>query len=143
MLLNEFGELVKNEWQKTGIIRPNIVIDAFVVMPNHLHGIIIITDNDNGHSRYSRDSRRDTLQRVSTTITITITITDTNTITDTDTITDTEMGTETDMGTPEQFGKPTKYSIPTIARLFKSTTTRQYIINNPKQWKEDNLNKFL
>ena len=130
MMLNEFGVLVQNEWLKTGIIRPNINIDAFVVMPNHLHGIIIITDNDNGHSRDSRDSRRDTLQRVST-------------ITDTDTITDTEMGTETDTGTPEQFGKPTKYSIPTIARLFKSTTTRQYIINNPKQWKEDNLNKFL
>jgi REP element-mobilizing transposase RayT len=149
MMLNEFGVLVQNEWLKTGIIRPNINIDAFVVMPNHLHGIIIITDNDNGHSRYSRDSRdsrdsrRDTLQRVSTTITITITITDTNTITDTDTITDTEMGTETDTGTIEQFGKPTKYSIPTIARLFKSTTTRQYIINNPKQWQEDNLNKFL
>ena len=42
MILNEFGELVKNEWQKTGIIRPNINIDTFVVMPNHLHGIIII-----------------------------------------------------------------------------------------------------
>ena len=41
MMLNEFGVLVKNEWLKTGIIRPNIVIDAFVVMPNHLHGIII------------------------------------------------------------------------------------------------------
>ncbi|MBP7886301.1 MAG: hypothetical protein KA076_03995 [Candidatus Marinimicrobia bacterium] len=143
MMWNEFRELAQNEWLKTGIIRPNIVIDAFVIMPNHLHGIIIITDNDNGHSRDSRDSRRDTLQRVSTTITITITITDTNTITDTDTITDTEMGTETDTGTIEQFGKPTKYSIPTIARLFKSTTTRQYIINNPKQWQEDNLNKFL
>ena len=136
MMWNEFRELAQNEWLKTGIIRPNIVIDAFVIMPNHLHGIIIITDNDNGHSRDSRDSRRDTLQRVST---ITNTITDT----DTDTITDTEMGTETDTGTIEQFGKPTKYSIPTIARLFKSTTTRQYIINNPKQWQEDNLNKFL
>jgi len=163
---------VQNEWLKTGIIRPNINIDAFVVMPNHLHGIIIITDNDNGHSRYSRDSRdsrRDTLQRVST-------ITDTITDTDTDTITDTEMGTETDTGTIEQFGKPTKNSIPTIVRLFKSTTTKQinqmrqtpmqplwqrnyfehvirddnelirihqYIINNPNRWEEDNLNKFL
>ena len=142
MMLNEFGVLVQNEWLKTGIIRPNINIDTFVVMPNHLHGIIIITDNDNGHSRDSRDSRdsrsRDTLQRVST-------ITDTDTNTDTDTITDTEMGTETDTdtGTIEQFGKPTINSIPTIARLFKSTTTRQYIINNPKQWKEGNLNKFL
>ena len=175
MMLNEFGVFVQNEWLKTGIIRPNINIDAFVVMPNHLHGIIIITDNDNGHSRDSRDSRdsrRDTLQRVST---ITDTITDTNT--DTDTITNTEMGTETDTGTIEQFGKPTKNSIPTIVRLFKSTTAkqinqlrvstpmqplwqrnyyehvirnkvelnriRQYIIDNPKKWKEDNLNKFL
>jgi len=46
MRLNEYGELVKTEWQKTGIIRPNIVIDAFVVMPNHFHGILIITDTD-------------------------------------------------------------------------------------------------
>ncbi len=56
IMLNKFGELVKTEWQKTGIIRPNIVIDAFVIMPNHLHGILIIND----------DYCRDTLQRVST-----------------------------------------------------------------------------
>jgi len=43
-MLNKFGELVKSEWHKTGIIRPNIVIDAFVIMPNHLHGILIIND---------------------------------------------------------------------------------------------------
>jgi len=39
MIRNEFGELIKTEWLKTALIRPNIVIDAFVVMPNHLHGI--------------------------------------------------------------------------------------------------------
>jgi len=58
IMLNKFGELVKTEWQKTGIIRPNIVIDAFVIMPNHLHGILIINDE----FCYGRD----TLQRVST-----------------------------------------------------------------------------
>ena len=42
MMWNEFRELVQNEWLKTGIIRPNINIDAFVVMPNHLRGIMII-----------------------------------------------------------------------------------------------------
>ena len=57
MMLNEFGVLVQNEWLKTGIIRPNINIDAFVVMPNHLHGILIINDEFCYH--------RDTLQRVS------------------------------------------------------------------------------
>ncbi len=161
MMLNEFGVLVQNEWLKTGIIRPNINIDAFVIMPNHLHGIIIITDNDNGHSRNprdSRDSRRDTLQRVSTitdtdtdtntdtitdtdTDTNTDTIADTNTNTNTDTITDTEMGTETDMGTIEQFGKPTKNSIPTIVRSFKSTTTKQ--INQMRQTPTFPCNRIL
>ncbi len=57
IMLNKFGELVKTEWQKTGIIRPNIFIDAFVIMPNHLHGILIINDEFCYH--------RDTLQRVS------------------------------------------------------------------------------
>ncbi len=57
IMLNEFGELIKSEWQKTGIIRPNIVIDAFIIMPNHLHGILIINDDFCYH--------RDTLQRVS------------------------------------------------------------------------------
>jgi putative transposase len=56
MILNEYGEIVKNEWEKTGIIRPNIIIDKYIIMPNHLHGILIINDN----------ICRDTLQRVST-----------------------------------------------------------------------------
>jgi len=86
--------LVKTEWQKTGIIRPNIVIDAFVVMPNHLHGILIITGNDDGRGSRGGGRRRGTLQRASmTTTTITKTNTDTNT------------------GKIEQFGKPTKNSI--------------------------------
>ena len=46
MELNEFGMIVKNEWLRTSIIRPNIDIDEFVIMPNHLHGILIIVDNN-------------------------------------------------------------------------------------------------
>ena len=42
MVLNKYGEIVKNEWQRTGDIRPNIETDCFVVMPNHVHGIINI-----------------------------------------------------------------------------------------------------
>ncbi len=66
MMLNEFGELVKTEWLKTGVIRPNIDVDSFIVMPNHLHGILIITDNDNQRKDASQCQRRDTSQRVST-----------------------------------------------------------------------------
>ena len=44
MVLNKYGEIIRNEWMRTAVIRKNIIIDEFVVMPNHLHGIIIIND---------------------------------------------------------------------------------------------------
>jgi putative transposase len=46
MRLSLLGQLVYAEWQKTAVIRPNIYLDAFVVMPNHLHGIIVIFFNE-------------------------------------------------------------------------------------------------
>jgi REP element-mobilizing transposase RayT len=45
MRLNEIGAIIKYEWMKTGLIRRNIIIDEFIVMPNHFHGIIVITDS--------------------------------------------------------------------------------------------------
>ena len=47
MHLNELGQIVHEEWLRSADIRPEMVLDAFVVMPNHLHGIIIITDAPN------------------------------------------------------------------------------------------------
>ena len=41
MILSAAGEITKNEWLSTPIVRPEIELDAFVIMPNHLHGIII------------------------------------------------------------------------------------------------------
>ena len=34
MWLNAFGEIVRREWFRTADIRPNVELDAFVVMPN-------------------------------------------------------------------------------------------------------------
>jgi len=45
MGLNTVGKIVEEEWLRTPIIRPGVELDDYVVMPNHLHGIIII-----GHS---------------------------------------------------------------------------------------------
>jgi hypothetical protein len=36
------GSIVVEEWCKTEIVRPNVRLDEWVVMPDHLHGIIII-----------------------------------------------------------------------------------------------------
>jgi len=42
MILNEVGKIIQEEWLKTPIIRKNVFLDAWVIMPNHLHGIIEI-----------------------------------------------------------------------------------------------------
>jgi len=42
MYLSPIGEIVAEEWQKTPHIRPNVMLDEWVTMPNHLHGIIVI-----------------------------------------------------------------------------------------------------
>lgn len=41
MQVNQFGEIVREEWQKTDIVRENVILDEFVIMPNHIHGILI------------------------------------------------------------------------------------------------------
>ena len=45
MRLNELGQVVREEWLRSAEIRREIILDAFVIMPNHLHGIVIITDD--------------------------------------------------------------------------------------------------
>ena len=47
MLLNEIGQIVTNEWVNTMNIRDNVIIHDFIVMPNHIHGIVEITYNKN------------------------------------------------------------------------------------------------
>jgi REP element-mobilizing transposase RayT len=46
MRLNEFGHIAAEEWARTADIRPNVTVEAFVVMPNHVHGIVAIDDGD-------------------------------------------------------------------------------------------------
>ena len=42
MIMNEFGNIAKNEWLKTTDIRDNVELSEYVIMPNHVHGIIVL-----------------------------------------------------------------------------------------------------
>ncbi|MBL8005280.1 MAG: hypothetical protein JNL36_09300 [Candidatus Kapabacteria bacterium] len=42
IVLNECGRIAKECWEMTPLIRENIDLGAFVIMPNHMHGIIHI-----------------------------------------------------------------------------------------------------
>ena len=48
MHLSPIGEIVAEEWQKTPLVRRNVMVDHYVVMPNHLHGIIVIVETPLG-----------------------------------------------------------------------------------------------
>jgi len=47
MTLNEWGRIARDQWRKTESIRDNVLLDAFVIMPNHMHGIVQITGSNN------------------------------------------------------------------------------------------------
>jgi len=44
VVLNDLGRMVQNSWEQMPAHYPGCELDRFVVMPNHLHGIILITD---------------------------------------------------------------------------------------------------
>jgi putative transposase len=46
MQLSEYGELVQDCWDETPAHFARVQLDAFVVMPNHVHLVIILTDSD-------------------------------------------------------------------------------------------------
>ncbi len=42
MLLNDVGCIVMEEWKRSEKLRERILLDAWIVMPNHMHGIVCI-----------------------------------------------------------------------------------------------------
>jgi REP-associated tyrosine transposase len=46
MNVNRLGEIVKQCWNNIPIKYQNVETDEFVVMPDHVHGIIIINEDD-------------------------------------------------------------------------------------------------
>lgn len=149
MILSAIGEIVEREWMKSPLLRPdmNLELDAFCVMPNHFHAIIIIGSNEFNTRRDAMhrvslnddydDPRRDAMHRVSAT-----------------------------PQTGNKFGAQSK-NLASVMRGFKSAVTvaaksidenfkwqtrfhdhiirnnpefqriRKYIVENPKNWQND------
>jgi REP element-mobilizing transposase RayT len=148
MFENKYGAIVREEWNQTAIVRPYILLDAFTIMPDHIHGIIRLTD------------RRGTARRAPitieqfgkpTTACRAPTIDNTNMAyrgDDVDNITDaTCRGDGCDrvhwytarrVPTIEQFGKPTTDTIPTIVRALKSAVSKRiHLLNQTFKWQRN------
>ena len=53
MILNDGGAIVKKYWNEIPKHYPIVILDEFVVMPNHVHGMIIINRDNVGANYYS------------------------------------------------------------------------------------------
>ena len=53
MRLSEYGIIIKKEIEETHLHYTNIIVDNFVIMPNHVHMILILS-NDDGAPRAAR-----------------------------------------------------------------------------------------
>jgi len=67
MILSDIGVIVQQEWEKSFEIRKELFCDAFVIMPNHIHGIVRIDKtNHDGAIPPVETHGRASLQRQST-----------------------------------------------------------------------------
>lgn len=181
MILNEFGKIASEEWNKSFEIRKELSCDTYIIMPNHIHAILICRDRRG----FRRDRRRPVLAitnerpvgderpyvpKVDIADVETKTETDAETITDTDVETITDTDAETITIADAQPRVPTAKSISSFFAGYKSAVTkrinelrktpkqpvwqsrfhdriirdenelyniRNYILNNPMNWKED------
>ena len=64
MQLSEIGELVHQFWLEIPNQFPFIRLDEFVIMPNHVHGILVIDKPNDGIYDIDRCDGRDAINRV-------------------------------------------------------------------------------
>jgi putative transposase len=51
MRLGSIGACVQRCWNNIPSHFPNVALDAFVIMPNHIHGILVFGEAGAGHAR--------------------------------------------------------------------------------------------
>ncbi len=111
MQLSTIGSIADENWRLLPAHFPGVTLDAFVVMPNHIHGIVVLGGDEildwgtmgdgttvGSGTTVGATSGRGTIYRAPT---------------------------NNRAPTREQFQKPVPGSIPTIVRTFKASVTRR------------------
>ncbi len=63
MHMNDAGAMVLDVWNELPGQLPNVELDAFVVMPNHVHGIVVLATSGEGLLEMTITSLSDVVQR--------------------------------------------------------------------------------
>ena len=57
VVLNDYGHIAKDEWRRSGLIRREISLDSFIVLPSHMHCLIKIEEPSNVGANGVRPSK--------------------------------------------------------------------------------------
>jgi len=127
MRLNSSGECVADKWQWLGHHHDFVELDEWVIMPNHMHGIIVIVDDCRGGSRTAPTRTAPTVKRkpLGRLIGAFKTVS-------------TKHINET-RGTPGTRLWQRNYYEHIIRNENELNRIREYIVNNPSQWPSDRL----
>lgn len=63
MRLSSIGSIVQEEWLRTPILRSGVSLDAYVIMPNHIHGIVVLQEDDQNKKSFVGTHSCASLQR--------------------------------------------------------------------------------
>ncbi len=147
MQLSEAGKIARRCWEEIPLHFPHTAVDEFVIMPDHMHGIIVIVEDDDNQSRRGRGLiNQATTNDISTN----------------------QFPTETDwilMKNPKQtLGKIVRWYKARATKMIRDsgekgfewqrnyyerivrderafTAIRKYILNNPAKWLHDRKNQ--
>ena len=139
VILSDAGKIVEEEWLRSAELRKEISLDEYVVMPNHLHGIVVI-----GEPQVTAGTRkgvpRDALTRNTLTHKVTLGAKPKT------------LGTVIRLfkqactsGIRDQVSKDFKWLVNYHDHIIRNQREleriRNYIKNNPKNWNEDELHR--
>ena len=167
MILSDCGKMAQINWQNGPDHFDNIALDEFVVMPNHIHGILGVNEKNDCNRDRDRRRRRDAINRVSTTTSANIDNTNANNTNKNSEI-DKNSGHIKNGGVTGHHNPMIHKNISRIIRWYKGRTSfeirkfnpdfawqprfhdhiirdenelfriRKYIMDNPANWKNDN-----
>jgi REP element-mobilizing transposase RayT len=49
--LNAWGEIVREEWLRTAAMRHDVTLDEFIIMPNHMHMVVLLAGQGDHNGR--------------------------------------------------------------------------------------------
>jgi REP element-mobilizing transposase RayT len=98
---NAYGQIAYEEWFKAAALRKNVLLyeNEFVIMPNHVHGILWLLPHPSDLEPASRHEQEDETEQ--------------------------QIDASANPQKGERFGAPRVGSIPTVLRAYKSATTKR------------------